>query len=78
MYDTRARICHEALETLREHFGERCLEPVRSAIRVKEAPSQGQTLFEYAADSNVLKDYERVVQLLLAESTATQSIAVAG
>ena len=42
LYDARARICHEALATLREHFGDRCLEPVRLAIKVKEAPAQGK------------------------------------
>jgi chromosome partitioning protein len=78
MYDTRARICHEALETLREHFGDRCLQPVRSAIRVKEAPSQGQTLFEYAADSNALRDYQLVVDQLLTESTLAADFAAVG
>lgn len=61
MYDRRARICNEALETMREHFKERCLDPIRSAIRVKEAPSQGRTLFEYDADSSVSQDYGRLV-----------------
>lgn len=68
MYDTRARICQEALETLQEHFGERCFSPVRSAIRVKEAPSQGQTLFEYAPDSNAAADYQAVVNRLVSEA----------
>lgn len=75
MYDTRARICQEALETLQEHFGERCFAPVRSAIRVKEAPSQGQTLFEYAPDSNAASDYQAVVARLISDavtSTHTQ------
>src|SRR5690606_34886467 len=30
LFDSRARICHEALDTLREHFRDRCLEPVRA------------------------------------------------
>lgn len=76
MYDTRARICQEALETLQEHFGDRCFSPVRSAIRVKEAPSQGQTLFEYAPDSNAAHDYQLVVNSLvsgvLVSSKSTQ------
>jgi chromosome partitioning protein len=70
MYDTRARICNEALETLQEHFGERCFSPVRSAIRVKEAPSQGQTLFEYAPDSNAAADYQAVVNRLISQANA--------
>lgn len=71
MYDTRARICQEALETLQEHFGERCFSPVRSAIRVKEAPSQGQTLFEYAPDSNAAADYQAVVNRLISEAVSS-------
>jgi chromosome partitioning protein len=67
LFDPRARICHEALATLREHFGERCLEPVRLAIKVKEAPAQGKTLFEYAPGSSASSDYAKVVARLLEE-----------
>jgi chromosome partitioning protein len=65
MFDARARICHEALETLRQHFGERCLDPVRAAIRVKEAPALGKTVAEHAPGTPVAEDYERVVDRLL-------------
>ncbi len=67
-FDSRARICHEALDTLREHFRERCLPPVRSAIKVKEAPAQGKTLFEYAPGSSAASDYLQIVGRLLAET----------
>lgn len=67
LFDSRARICHEALATLREHFGERCLPPVRLAIKVKEAPAEGKTLFEYAPESSAANDYAHVVGRLLAE-----------
>jgi chromosome partitioning protein len=69
MMDSRARICHEALSTLREHFGEICLDPVRLATRVKEAPSQGQTLYEYAPSSGAAQDYLAVVERLLGTTT---------
>lgn len=65
-FDTRARICHEALDTLREHFREVCLEPIRMASRIKEAPAHGKTLFEYAPSSSAAQDYLRVVDRLLA------------
>jgi chromosome partitioning protein len=67
-FDTRARICHEALDTLRGHFHEVCLPPIRLASRVKEAPSQGKTLFEYAPGSSATLDYQRVVDRLLDEA----------
>ncbi len=66
-FDARAKICHEALAALREHFRDRCLEPVRLAIKVKEAPAQGKTLLEYAPGSNAALDYMKVVERLIAE-----------
>jgi chromosome partitioning protein len=65
LFDARARICHEALGTLREHFGSRCLDPIRQAIKVKEAPACGKTLFEYAPGSSAAEDYGKVVDRLL-------------
>ena len=64
-YDARARICRDAVETMKEHFGERCLAPIRATIKVKEAPAQGKTIFEYAPDSNAAEDYKRVVDRLV-------------
>ena len=64
-YDARARICRDAVETMTEHFGDRCLAPIRSTIKIKEAPAQGKTIFEYAADSNAAQDYLRVVDRLV-------------
>ena len=64
-YDARARICRDAVDTLKEHFGDRVLPPIRQATRLKEAPAQGKTIFEYAPDSNAAEDYLRVVDLLV-------------
>ncbi|MFO0662078.1 MAG: ParA family protein [Polyangiaceae bacterium] len=66
-YDARANICREAVDTLKQHFGARCLRPVRQAIKVKEAPTQGQTIFEYAAGSAPAEDYAFVVDAVLGE-----------
>jgi chromosome partitioning protein len=63
-YDARARICRDAVDTLKQHFGERCLLPIRAATKIKEAPAQGKTIFEYAPDSNASEDYLRVVDHL--------------
>ena len=68
LFDSRARVCTDALATLRQHFGDRCLEPIRVASRVKEAPSVGRTIFEHAADTTAAKDYLRVVSRLLSEA----------
>lgn len=64
-FDSRANICREAVETLRQHFGPRCLPPIRSAIKFKEAPAYGQTVFEYASGTHAAEDYLRVVDLIV-------------
>ncbi len=76
-YDARANICREAVETLQKHFGERCLPPIRSAIKVKEAPAHGQTIFEYAGASTAADDYRAVVDRLV-EERETQLRGTAG
>jgi chromosome partitioning protein len=77
-YDARARICRDAVEALREHFGDRVLPPIRQATRLKEAPAQGKTIFEFAPESNAAEDYDQVVRLLLAgaECAPPQAAAV--
>jgi chromosome partitioning protein len=71
-YDARARICRDALHTLREHFGERCLSPIRGAIKLKEAPAQGKTIFEYEGSSNAAQDYMRTVEHIMVGRAASE------
>jgi chromosome partitioning protein len=78
MFDSRARISHEAYETLKKNFGSVCLEPIHSAIRVKEAPSLGKTLFEYAPTSNAASDYWRVVDKLMSAKDSRSDASAAG
>jgi chromosome partitioning protein len=72
-FDTRARICREALETLKQNFGDACLSPIHYVSRVKEAPSVGKTLFEYAPSSTATEDYWRVVEKLLSSAASASS-----
>ena len=64
-YDARARICRDAWGTMKEHFGDRCFQPVRATTKIKEAPSQGKTIFEYAEGSAAAADYQAVVDRLI-------------
>ncbi|MGD0526412.1 MAG: ParA family protein [Polyangiaceae bacterium] len=75
-YDARARICRDAIDALKEHFGERVMPPIRQATRLKEAPAQGKTIFEYAPESNAAEDYLRVVDLLVEGPAAAVKRAV--
>jgi chromosome partitioning protein len=72
-YDSRARICRDAVDTLKQHFGDRCFDPIRAATKVKEAPAQGKTLFEYAPESNAAEDYMRVVDRIIHGASAAAS-----
>jgi len=53
------------IDAMKEHFGDRVMPPIRQATRLKEAPAQGKTIFEYAPESNAAEDYLRVVDLLV-------------
>lgn len=81
-FDARAKICHEAVNTLKDHFGDKALAPIRAAIKVKEAPAQGQTIFEYAAGASAADDYAAVVDRIIesrnASANASEGNAAAG
>ena len=79
LFDSRARICNEALDTLKKNFRDVCLEPIHFAIRAKEAPSLGKTLFEYAPNSSAAADYWRVIERLMKiEEPARDEASAAG
>jgi chromosome partitioning protein len=61
-FDARTNLAREAVETLRGHFKERLLPPIRRSTRLAEAPSHRQTIFEYAPDSHGAEDYRRLVE----------------
>ena len=58
MVDLRTRLRGEVLEEVARHFRE-TLSPVviRNNVKLAEAPSFGQTIFEHAGESNGAKDY---------------------
>jgi chromosome partitioning protein len=64
-FDSRTKLACEVLETLRGHFKERCLPPIRSNTKLAEAPSRRKTIFEHAPESNGAEDYLRIVDWLL-------------
>jgi chromosome partitioning protein len=61
-YDARANISRDAIAALKDHFGERCLPPIRVSTKLREAPSVKKTIFEHAPDSTAAEDYARVVE----------------
>ncbi|AKT40670.1 ParA family protein [Chondromyces crocatus] len=77
-FDGRAKIAREAVSTLQQHFGDRCLPPIRQAIKVKEAPAQGQTIFEYASGTPAADDYLTVVERIIESRERGQAGSEAG
>jgi chromosome partitioning protein len=64
-YDARIKLAKEALDTLRGHFKERLLDPIRRSTRLAEAPSHRQTIFEYDSESSGAEDYRKVVERII-------------
>lgn len=63
-FDKRNRVCVDALGYLRKTFGAKTFPPVRVNVKLAEAPSVKQTIFEHAPDSHGARDYMRVVEWL--------------
>ena len=70
-YDGRAKICREALDTLKTHFKERCLTPVRATTKLKEAPARARTIFEHSPNAYGAQDYATLVDKLLQDAAAS-------
>jgi chromosome partitioning protein len=57
-YDNRLNLSREVLGTLREHFGDLLFKTViRGTVKLAEAPSYGQDIFNYAPKSHGAEDY---------------------
>lgn len=67
-YDARAKICRDALEALRKHFGDLCLPPIRQNTKLKEAPSHRKTIFEHDPHCSGAEDYRVVVETIAARA----------
>jgi chromosome partitioning protein len=57
-YDKRKSLNREAIERLQQYFGARLFKTfIRENIALAEAPSYGQTIFDYKPDSHGAADY---------------------
>ena len=65
MYDGRTRLASQVVHEVRTHFGERVLDTVvPRSVRVSEAPSYGQTVLTYDANSLGSLAYREVAEQL--------------
>ena len=66
LYDARKNLNREVLERFRSHFGPTLFKTfVRDTVALAEAPSHGQTIFEYAPKSYGAEDFEALTDEVL-------------
>jgi chromosome partitioning protein len=66
LHDNRKRLARAVSDTIRAYFGDLVFDTViRSNVALAEAPSCGQTIFEYAPKSSGAEDYESLAKEVL-------------
>jgi chromosome partitioning protein len=76
LYDSRLRLAREVLGEIRTYFpGEVFSHPIRTNVKLAEAPSYGQTIFEYAPESNGAEDYLRLARSMIAMESRDAELA---
>ncbi len=66
MYSARKNICKDVVAKVQEHFPGKVLPVfVRENVKLAEAPSHGQTIFEYAPSSYGAEDYQALARELI-------------
>ncbi len=70
-YDGRNRKSREVLEKLGLHFDGKVTDPIRANVRLAEAASHHQTIFEYDPSSHGARDYKNLVERVLSETPST-------
>jgi len=64
-YDQRNRVTKDVANALRTTFPGRVAPPVRTTVRLAEAPESGQTVYEYDPGGRGAEDYDAVARFLL-------------
>jgi chromosome partitioning protein len=63
-YDRRTKKSQAVLEALQETFGDAVTPPIRTNVRLSEAPSHHRSIFDYAPGSPGAEDFERLLDHL--------------
>ena len=68
LYDSRLRLAREVLAEIRKYFpGQVFRRTIATNVKLAEAPSYGQTIFEYARDSAGARDYRQLANEVLGQ-----------
>ena len=65
MFDRRTRQSHKILEQLKKYFSRQVCDPIHYNVRLSEAPSFGQTIFEYEARAQGASDYKCLIERII-------------
>ncbi len=70
MFDTRNNLSHQVVSEIRSHFGEKVFSAIIPRnVRLSEAPSHGQSIFEYDAKSIGAQKYLELAQEVVARNS---------
>lgn len=76
MYDTRLKLAREVLSEIKRYFpGEVFARAIGKNVKLAEAPSYGQTIFEYAPECSGAADYRAVAEELCAQESGDLELA---
>lgn len=64
-YYSRLRKDREIMNKLKHYFGDKIADPIRANVKVSEASSYRQSVFEYAPNSAGAKDYKKLVKRVM-------------
>ncbi|MBV7326827.1 ParA family protein [Chloroflexi bacterium TSY] len=76
-YDKRLAIHQSSLEALGEAFKGYCMSPVLRRVEVAELPSAGETLWEYAPNSDVVPVFEELLDWIVRDESEVLGLEVA-
>jgi chromosome partitioning protein len=65
LYSGRVRQDREVLGILQRYFAGRVTEPIRTNVKLSEAPSHRMTIYEYSPRSKAASDYNSLVERVL-------------
>jgi chromosome partitioning protein len=65
LFDGRLRKDRSILTSMKRQFPNQVAQPIRSNVRLAEAPAYQKTIFEYAPRSNGAQDYAKLVELVI-------------
>ena len=76
LYDARLRLAREVLAEIRRYFpGEVFKTPIRTNVKLAEAPSFGLHAFDYAPSSNGVLDYRKLAAEVIAQESRDPALA---